>query len=47
MKQIMKIPAEKYDTFYISKENLDKLADRDTINKYIEFYQQNLAGASN
>ena len=45
--QIMKIPASTYGTFYISKENLDKLTDRDIINKYIEFYQQNLAGANN
>ena len=40
MKDIMKIPSEKYGTFYISKENLEKLNDRDTIDKYIEFYRQ-------
>ncbi|HUH33493.1 MAG TPA: hypothetical protein VLZ28_06030, partial [Daejeonella sp.] len=43
MKQIMKVPAEKYGTFYISKQNLDKLTDRETINKYIEFYLQNFS----
>ena len=43
MKQIMKVPAEKYSTFFISKENLDKLTDRETINKYSEFYLQNFS----
>ncbi len=43
IKEIMKIPAEKYAVFYISKENLDKLADRETIDKYIQFYQQNIS----
>ena len=43
MKEIMKVPADKYGTFYISKENLDKLTDQVTINKYIEFYRQNIS----
>jgi hypothetical protein len=43
MREIMKIPAEKYSTFYVSKENLDKLTDQESINKYIEFYRQNLS----
>ena len=43
MKDIMKVPSDKFVTFYISKQNLDKLNDRDTINKYIEFYQQNFS----
>ncbi|NEU07570.1 tetratricopeptide repeat protein [Flavihumibacter sp. R14] len=42
MKNIMKVPVEKFGTFFISKENLDKLTDRDTINKYIEFYRQHI-----
>ncbi len=45
--QIMKIPVGKYNTFYISKENLDKLTDRGLIDQYIQFYQQNLEGTSN
>ena len=47
MKDIMKVPAEKYETFFISKENLDKLTDRDTINKYTEFYRTYITGANN
>jgi hypothetical protein len=47
MKEIMKVPADRYNTFYISKENLEKLTDRESIIKYIEFYQQNLAGTNN
>jgi tetratricopeptide (TPR) repeat protein len=43
MKEIMKVPAAKYSTFYISKENLDKLQNPETITKYIEFYQQNFS----
>ena len=41
IKEIMKISAEKYSVFYISKENLDKLTDRETIDKYLIFYLQN------
>lgn len=41
MKDIMKIPADKYSTFIITKDNLDKLNDRPAIEKYIEFYQKN------
>jgi len=36
---IMKVPAAKYTFFIISKENLDKLADRKTLNSYIDYYQ--------
>ncbi|MBC7744109.1 MAG: tetratricopeptide repeat protein [Flavobacterium sp.] len=42
MKEIMKIPVDKYNTFYISKQNLEKLSDRLMINKYLEFYRLNL-----
>ncbi|HXI00939.1 MAG TPA: tetratricopeptide repeat protein [Sphingobacteriaceae bacterium] len=41
MKDIMKITADKYSTFIITKDNFDKLNDRPTIEKYIEFYQKN------
>ncbi|MEO8794871.1 MAG: tetratricopeptide repeat protein [Daejeonella sp.] len=41
LKEIMKIPAEKYSTFFISKKNLDQLNSREKVNQYIEFYQKN------
>lgn len=41
MKGIMKIPADHYSTFIITKDNLDKLNDRSAVEKYIEFYQKN------
>ena len=39
--EIMKISPDKYTTFYISKQNLDKLKDRETVDHYLEFYQKN------
>jgi hypothetical protein len=39
MKDIMKIPAEHYSTFVITKEGLDKLNSRQLIDSYIEFYK--------
>lgn len=39
--RIMKIPAQSYKTFYISKENLDKIKNRETLNRYIEFFKIN------
>lgn len=39
--RVMKIPAQSYKTFYISKENLDKIKNRDTLNRYIEFFKIN------
>ncbi|HEY1024777.1 MAG TPA: tetratricopeptide repeat protein [Sphingobacteriaceae bacterium] len=39
MKQIMKIPAEKYSTFIITGENLGKVNDGEALEKYIEYYQ--------
>lgn len=41
LKQIMKIPANIYTGFIISKENFDKLTNKDTLNKYLEFYKNN------
>ncbi|TZF81283.1 tetratricopeptide repeat protein [Pedobacter sp. BS3] len=38
--EIMKVPAEKYNTFVVSKTDLDKLADRKMIDLYIDFYKQ-------
>ncbi|MVN20307.1 tetratricopeptide repeat protein [Mucilaginibacter sp. HMF7410] len=39
--QIMKVPAEKYNFFIISRKNLDKLADSKLLDSYFEFYQAN------
>ncbi len=36
---IMKIPANKYNTFVITQENLDKLNNSMMINSYFEFYK--------
>lgn len=41
MPQIMKVPADKYSFFIITKENLDKLADKKTLDSYIDYYQKN------
>ncbi|MXV17587.1 tetratricopeptide repeat protein [Hufsiella ginkgonis] len=37
---IMKVPAEKYNTFVISKAELDKLMNRNEINSYYDFYRK-------
>jgi len=42
MAQIMKVPADKYSFFIITKKNLDKLANKKTLDDYIEYYQQTL-----
>lgn len=41
LKQIMKVPANLYISFIISKENFDKLTSKDILNKYLEFYKNN------
>lgn len=41
MPQIMKVAADKYTFFIITQENLDKLADKKTLDSYIDFYQKN------
>jgi hypothetical protein len=41
MPQIMTVPANKYMFFIITQENLDKLADKKTLDSYIDFYQKN------
>lgn len=38
---IIKVPAANYSTFVISKENLDKITDRETLNRYIRFSHSN------
>ncbi|PWS27176.1 gliding motility protein [Pedobacter yonginense] len=41
LKNIMKVPENLYKGFIISKENFDKLKDRQRINEYLEFYKNN------
>ncbi|PWS31023.1 type IX secretion system periplasmic lipoprotein PorW/SprE [Pedobacter paludis] len=41
LKNIMKVPENIYKGFIISKENFDKLKDRQRINEYLEFYKNN------
>jgi tetratricopeptide (TPR) repeat protein len=39
--EIMKVPADKYTFFIITKENLDKLAGKKTLDSYLDYYQSN------
>ena len=41
LKSIMKVPANLYRGFIISKENFEKLNSRDRINEYIDFLRDN------
>jgi len=41
LKNIMKVPASIYKGFIISKENFEKLTDRQRINEYLDFYKEN------
>ncbi|WP_411274281.1 tetratricopeptide repeat protein [Daejeonella sp.] len=41
IKEIMKIPASKYSTFFINQQNLDKISDRALLDRYVEFYKSN------
>lgn len=41
MADIMKTPKDKYSFFIITQENLDKLADKKTLDSYIDYYQAN------
>ncbi len=41
IKQIMKIPAAKYSTFFINQQNLDKITNRELLDRYVEFYKNN------
>jgi tetratricopeptide (TPR) repeat protein len=40
-RQIMKMSPRIYKSFIISKENFDKLRNRDLLNQYVEFYKNN------
>jgi len=41
MPEIMKVEKDKYSFFIITKGNLDKLADKKTLDSYIDYYQNN------
>ncbi|MBK0380417.1 type IX secretion system periplasmic lipoprotein PorW/SprE [Mucilaginibacter segetis] len=41
MPDIMKVPKDKYSFFIITQENLNKLADKITLDSYIDYYQKN------
>jgi tetratricopeptide (TPR) repeat protein len=41
MPDIMKVPKDKYSFFIITKENLDKLADKNILDSYMDYYQNN------
>lgn len=38
---IMKVPVDKYSFFIITKENLDKLSNKQTLDSYTDYYQNN------
>lgn len=42
MPQIMKVTADKYSYFIATQENLNKLANKKTLDDYIDYYQQTL-----
>ena len=41
LKQIMKVPAGVYSSFIISKENFEKLRNRELVTRYLDFYKNN------
>ena len=41
MPQIMKVTKDKYSFFIITKENLDKLASKELLDSYVNYYQNN------
>lgn len=41
MREIMKIPAARYTTFYINQQNLEKISDSETLDRYVDFYRSN------
>ncbi|MFD0748637.1 tetratricopeptide repeat protein [Mucilaginibacter calamicampi] len=38
--QIMKVPKDKYSFFIITQENLNKLADKNLLDSYVNYYEQ-------
>ncbi|MGB4774045.1 MAG: hypothetical protein WBP45_02635 [Daejeonella sp.] len=41
LSQLMKINGDKYNAFYISRQNLDKLNSREKIDQYADFFKKN------
>jgi len=41
LKQIMKVPADIYHSFIISKENFEKIQSKDLVTKYLYFFNNN------
>lgn len=41
IREIMKIPATKYATFFISDKNFEKITDLATLERYVDFYNKN------
>jgi hypothetical protein len=41
MGEIMKIPANQYSLFIITKSNLDKLTTKEILDQYLIFYKEN------
>ena len=41
MKDIMKIPVNKYAVFIIYDQNLEKIIDMETLGEYLEYYKNN------
>ena len=41
MPDIMKVPKDKYSFFIVTKQNLDKLNNKNLLDSYIEYYQSN------
>lgn len=41
LNSIMKVPSQNYSTFAISKENLDKITNRETLERYIRYISSN------
>ena len=41
MPDIMKVPKDKYSFFIITKQNLDKLNNKNLLDSYIDYYQKN------
>ncbi len=39
--KIMKVPLAKYKGFFISKENFEKITNRETLSRYLEFFKRN------
>ncbi len=41
LSKIMRVPSTTYKSFYVSQENFDKIKNRETLNRYLEFFKNN------